>query len=258
MFKLLEIELRKLVPYRFFWLSVIAYLVLMPALFISLYKFNINVRSFEIGINFYNFPEVWQNTTYIAKWFNFLLYVFVLQMVTNEYQFRTIRQNIIDGLSPWQYLAGKVMLLLFFALGSTLLVGILAWLSGLFMSEPPHDQTHMFQKVEFLGYYFIQLLGYLSLALLTGTLVRKAGMAVLAFTTYTLIVEAILRYRFLPAQAGPYLPSQAFGTLVPNPLPSYLGMGPPPAVEPTMVAVSCGYILLFILASGWLIAGKDL
>ncbi|PKL75826.1 MAG: ABC transporter permease, partial [Candidatus Melainabacteria bacterium HGW-Melainabacteria-1] len=119
MFKLLEIELRKLVPYRFFWISVLAYALLMPALFVSFYRFNIQIQSFEIGIDFYNFPDVWHNSAYIAKWFNFLLYVFVLQMVTNEYQFRTIRQNIIDGLSPWQYLSGKVLLLLLFALGST-------------------------------------------------------------------------------------------------------------------------------------------
>lgn len=257
MFKLLEIELRKLLPYRFFWLSVLAYAVLMPALFASLYKFNINVRGFEIGFSFYNFPEVWHNTTYIAGWFNFLLYVFVLQIVTNEYQFRTLRQNIIDGLSPWQALGGKILLLLLFALCSSVFVGLVALICGLTMSET-HDQAKMFLHMEFLGYYFVQLLGYLSLGLLIGTLVRKSGMAVLAFSAYILIVEPVLRFRFLPAEIGPYLPSQTFGSLVANPLPSYLGLGKVAPLDPTMLAVSGGYILAFVVLSGLMVSRSDL
>lgn len=262
MFKLLEIELRKLVPYRFFWISVAAYALLMPALFISLYRFNINVQSFSIGLELYNFPEVWHNSTYIAKWFNFLLYVFVLQMVTNEYQFRTIRQNIIDGLSPMQYLAGKALLLLVFALGSTALVGLLALLSGLFLSESV-DYAKMGLKLEYLGFYFLQLLGYLSLALLIGSLLRKAGIAILGYMAYLLIIEAVLRYAPFMASLkpdiwGPYLPSQTFGSLLPNPLPSYLGMAPPAPVETLPVVLSIGYIVVFIAATGWLIAKRDL
>ncbi|HEY9843850.1 MAG TPA: ABC transporter permease subunit [Candidatus Obscuribacterales bacterium] len=262
MFKLLEIELRKLVPYRFFWLSVIAYALLMPALFVSLHNLNITIRTFTLNLNFYNFPDVWHNSVYIAKWFNFLLYVFVLQVVTNEYQFRTIRQNIIDGLSPWQYLTGKVLLLVLFALCSTLLVGALGLYAGMFLSEN-HDTAHMWEKTEYLGLYFAQLLGYLSMALMIGTLVRKSGMAVLAFTGYILVVEAVLRYApfmssFQPKVWGPYLPSQVLGTLIPNPLPAYFGIGQPAVVDPNMIGISVAYTLAFVLVSGMLIARKDL
>lgn len=257
MFKLLEIELRKLIPYRFFWLAVAAYGILMPALFASLYKFNLNLRGFEIGFNFYNFPEVWNNTTYIASWFNLLLYVFALQIVTNEYQFRTMRQNIIDGLSPWQALGAKFLLMLLFSLCSTVFVGLVALVCGLTMSET-HDQSQMFVHIEYLGYYFAQLMGFLSLALLIGNLVRKGGMAVMAFVAYILIAEPILRFRFLPKEIGPYLPGSAIGGLVPNPLPSYLGFGPLPKLDPNMLLATGGYIVAFALISGWLIASKDL
>lgn len=257
MFKLLEIELRKLIPYRFFWVAVLAYALLMPGLFISLYRFNIQIKTFTLGFNFYNFPEVWHNSAFIAGWFNILLYFFVLQLVTNEYQFRTIRQNIIDGLSRWQYLAGKALLLLFFAICSTALLSLLALLSGFFLSEAVNHEQ-IFQKTEYMGFYFLQLLGYLSFALFIGTLVRKQATSIIVFIGYSLVLENILRYRVLPEAIGPYLPLQILGNLLPNPLPAYFEMAPPPVVETQTMLLSGVYILVFLAASGWLISRRDL
>ncbi|PKL76267.1 MAG: hypothetical protein CVV27_11165, partial [Candidatus Melainabacteria bacterium HGW-Melainabacteria-1] len=132
-----------------------------------------------------------------------------------------------------------------------------ALLSGLFFSEQT-DHSQLFVKTEYLGFYFVQILGYLSLALLMGTVLRKAGMAILGFTVYTLIIEAILRYRFMPDGWGAYLPSQTLSSLLPNPLPGYLGMAPPAPVEAGTIFLSLAYTLGFILLSGWLIAKRDL
>lgn len=255
--KLLEIELRKLIPYRSFWVAVLAYAILMPGLFISLYRFNINIQSFTLGFNFYNFPDVWHNTTYIASWFNVLLYFFVILVVTNEYQFRTVRQNVIDGLSRWQVLLGKVLLLLLFAVASTALVFVVSLLCGVFMAEEG-SQTISFEKVEYVGLYFVQLLGYMSFALLVATLLRKQGMSIIAFLMYSLVVESILRYRFLPKELGPYLPLQAMGSIIPNPLPAYFGMAPAPSFDPTLLTTAVVYILVFMLASGWVLQSRDL
>lgn len=258
MFKLLEIELRKLLPYRAFWLAVVAYGLLMPGLFISLYKLGINARGVSLDFNFYNFPEVWHNSAFIASWFNMLLYFFVLLVVTNEYQFRTIRQNVIDGLSRWQYLAGKVLLLLVFAICSTGLVAVLGLLSGMYLSET-QNTAEMFNKTEYLGLYFVQLLGYLSFALLIGTIVRKQGMSIIIFLGYSLVFETILRYRVLPSDwgLGPYLPLQALGAVIPNPLMGAF-TGVPMEYDLKIVGASLGYTLLFILLSGWVISKRDL
>lgn len=259
MFKLLEIELRKLIPYRAFWLAVVAYALLMPGLFISLYRLNINIQGMSLGFSFYNFPDVWHNTTFIASWFNILLYFFVMLVVTNEYQFRTIRQNVIDGLSRWQYLGGKVMLLLLFAIGSTGLVAVLSLLCGLFLSDKA-NQAEMFVKTEFLALYFVQLLGYLSFALFLATVVRKQGMSIILFLGYSLVFETILRYRVIPESwnIGPYLPLQAIGSVIPNPLPAYFGAPPTKTFDTTILACSAVYILVFIVASGWVIRHRDL
>ncbi len=258
MLKLLEIELRKLLPYRSFWAAVLAYALLMPGLFISLYRLGVNVRGLQLDFNFYNFPEVWHNTTFIASWFNILLYFFVLLVVTNEYQFRTVRQNVIDGLSRWQYLGGKVMLMLLFAIGSTALVSVLGWLCGMFLSET-QNTAQMFVKTEYIGLYFVQLLGYLSFALLVGTLVRKQGMSIVIFLGYSLVFETILRYRILPSEwgLGPYLPLQALGAVIPNPLLASFG-GPPANYDLKIVGVSAAYSVLFILITGFVLNRRDL
>jgi ABC-type transport system involved in multi-copper enzyme maturation permease subunit len=254
---LLEIELRKLVPSRDFWFSVSAYVILVPAVFLSLALFNVRLPSSQVGLNLYDFPEVWHNLAYIAQWVNVLLCVTVLQIVTNEYQLRTIRQNIIDGLSPWQYLWGKVMLLVVFTVASTALLAACALLAGRFMSES-HDLNQMFAKSEYIGLYCLQSFGYLTLALLVGTLVRKTGLAVVCFIGYTLIVEPILRGRLVPAVVGLNLPSYVLGRLVPNPFAGYLGMGAPAPVHPGTIVLSCAYVIAFVLISGWLIASRDL
>ena len=256
MLTLLELELRKLVPSRDFWLSMTAYAMLVPAVFLSLKLFDFTVPKSQVGFNLYGFPDVWHNVAYVAQWVNYLLYVIVLQTVTQEYQFRTIRQNIIDGLSPWQYLWGKVSLLMVFTLGSTLLVAVLAMLGGLFLAERP-DESQMFVKIEYVGLYCLQLFGYLSLALLIGTLVRKTGMAILAFVGYTLMVEPLLRSLLLPRSIGRYLPSHVLGRLIPNPFLGYVGMGAPPPIDPAIIVIGGVYMMVFVLCSGWLIARRD-
>lgn len=262
MLKLLEIEYRKLIPYRSFWMAVLAYALLMPGLFISLHKFHIDVNHMTLGINFYNFPDVWQNNTYIASWFNVLLYFFVILVVTNEYQFRTLRQNVIDGLSRWQVLGSKVLLILSFAIGSTLLVAVVSLLCGMFLAEEGFRQVS-WDKFEYVGLYFIQVLGFMSFALFVATIFRKQGMSIIVFIGYTLVGEALLRYLILPKfhlpiDLGPYLPFQNIGGLIPNPLPVYFGAMKPTPLDPKVIVIACIYTAAFLLCSGFILAKRDL
>ena len=262
MFKLLEIEFRKLIPYRSFWAAVLAYVLLMPGLFISLHKLNINVQNFSLGINFYNFPDVWHNNTYIASWFNVLLYFFLILVVSNEYQFRTVRQNVIDGLSRFQVLGSKMLLMLIFAVGSTILVAVVSLLCGMFLAEEGFREIS-WDKIEYVGLYFVQIIGFMSFALLVTTIFRKQGMSIIVFIGYTLIGENILRYLIfpklhLPLDLGAYLPFQNIGSLIPNPLPAYFGLMEPTLFKPEQLITSVVYICLFLLASVFVLYRRDL
>ena len=254
---LLEIELHKLLPSRDFWLSASTYAVLLPAAFVSLKMFSFEIPNSQMGVNLFVFPDVWRNVTYVGSWVNYLLYVVALQIVTHEYQFRTMRQNIVDGLSPQQYVGGKVILFALLTLASMLLVTALALLGGLVGSA--HTQAvGAFAGSGAVLLYGLQLCGYLALALLLATQTRKTGVAILMFIGYTLMAEPLARGLLLPSAIGRYAPSHVFSQLVPNPFFGYVGMGGSLAVAPTSIALAGVYTAAFIMAAAWLVSRQDL
>lgn len=259
---LLHIEWRKLLPYRAFWLALSAYVLLMPTLFISLHNFNLKVAGNELSISFYNFPDVWHNVAYIASWFNILLYFFVILLVGNEYQYKTFRQNIIDGMSRSQALWAKVLLMFLFALGSTLMVSGLGFLCGYFLGDVTAYPVN-FDKAGYLGLYFLQILGYMSLAFVITHALRKQGMSIVAFLLYAFVAEPVLQYKVLKdwiplPQVAAHLPIQSFGKLIPNPLPAYFGIGEPAVYHAEAVTATVLYIVLFFGASYGLVRWRDL
>ena len=259
--RLLRIEFKKLKAYRAFWLALISYGLLMPALFISIHNFKINVGGSELTISFYNFPDVWHNVSYIASWFNILLYFFVILLVGNEYQYKTFRQNIIDGMSRWQALMAKIYLMLLFALGSTLLVTLVGWGCGVWLGDVA-TYPFSFEKVHFVGYYGLQVLCYMSFALMLTHLLRKQGMSIVVFLLYAFVAEPVLQYKVfkdwipLPTVAES-LPLDTFGALITNPFPAYFGIGEVTAVEPKTLGLSVIYLLVFLSAGGLLTQKRD-
>ncbi|PIQ25613.1 hypothetical protein COW36_21465 [bacterium (Candidatus Blackallbacteria) CG17_big_fil_post_rev_8_21_14_2_50_48_46] len=251
--RLLSIELRKIVWYRAFWISALAYLVLMPLLFISMANFKIEVGAkTSIGLNFYLFPDVWHHAAYMASWFNLLLYFFVILLVTNEFQFRTLRQNIIDGLSRSEVLIGKLLLLLLFTLVSTLLVAVVAFGCGLAYGNG-FDPATAFDKINYLALFFLQCYATLIFALFLSLLVQKQGLTIIVYLFYSLVIEPVLHYRILPQGWGEYLPMKIISELIPNPLPALLGLGVTRTVELQTILIALGYMVLMVVASwGWL------
>jgi hypothetical protein len=258
MFHLLEIELRKLVPSRDFWLSISAYVFLLPAAFVSLKLFSFEVPNSQMGINLFVFPDVWHNISYVGSWVNYLLYVVVLQVITHEYQHRTMRQNVIDGLSPREYVMGKVSLLALFTLASMLLVAALALLGGWVGSADAAHGIGSFAGGSAVLLYGLQLFGYVALALFLGTLTRKTGAAILAFIGYTLMLEPLLRGLILPTAIGRYAPSYVLGRLVPNPFFGYVGMGGSLTVGTTTILLAAAYAAVLVAAASWLVTRQDL
>lgn len=259
---ILQVEWRKIAPYRAFWLAFSAYVLLMPALFISLHNFNLKVAGNELSISFYNFPDVWHNVAYISSWFNILLYFFVILLVGNEYQYKTFRQNIIDGMSRSQALWAKVLLMLGFAGGSTIMVAAMGFLCGYFLGDVATYPVR-FDKASYLGLYLLQVLGYMSLAFVITHTLRKQGMSIVAFLLYAFVAEPVLQYKVLKdwiplPEVAAHLPIQSFGKLIPNPLPAYFGIGDAAVYHGEAVTVTVIYIVVFLLVSYGLVRWRDL
>jgi len=55
------------------------------------------------------FPEVWHTVAYGSSMFTFIPAVLIIMFITNEYTYKTHRQNVIDGWSRAQFLTSKMI-----------------------------------------------------------------------------------------------------------------------------------------------------
>jgi len=257
MIRLLEIELRKLLPTRDFRLSLLAYIVLLPACVAAFKLFSFEVSNTSVGIGLFGFPDVWLNVAYLASWMDCLLYVIVLQIVTSEYQLRTLRQNVIDGLSRREYVIGKAALLASIALASTVYAAAIALLAG-WIGSPGAPAASVFEGAGAMAFLALQLCGYLALALLIGTLARKPGAAILAFFAYVLAVEPLSGALMFSGGVSRHLPSSVFAALVPNPFYGYVGMRVILSARTWIAVTAALYTVLLMLATQRVVARQDL
>jgi len=184
---LLKIDLKKLTNYRTFWVVCGIYfitLAFVTASGMEVLKFaNSKIEDFGGSINInrvplYHFPDVWQNLIYVAGFFKFVLGVMVIISVTNEFAYRTVRQNVIDGLSRLEFIKSKVMTNAVLAGLSTVLLFLIALIAGMIYSPEIHF-TELIDDIEFFPAYFLQVFGYLSFALLISVFINRAGLTII-------------------------------------------------------------------------------
>ena len=129
--RLLLIEYHKMIANRSSRMLIIAYFLLLSLIAsIAAIKFDIGTIEFplaEQGI--FNFPYIWHFNSFIAALFKIFLAVVIVSMVANEYSYKTIKQNLIDGLSKYELLKSKVLMVVALSLSSTVFIFILSFLS---------------------------------------------------------------------------------------------------------------------------------
>ena len=76
----------------------------------------------SLGFSVFNFPDIWMNLAYMLSFFKILLAVIIVIHVSNEYAFRTLRQNIIDGMSKIEIIVAKELVIIIMAIFSTLML----------------------------------------------------------------------------------------------------------------------------------------
>ena len=187
---LLRAEIRKLLPYRTVWVVLLLFAGLL-AFFVSVGG-NVTINGQTAGNSLYAFPGLWGKLAYVASYFHLLLGILLIILITDEFQFRTFRQQLIDGASPAGLVQGKV------AVSGLLTVfgAIVVLLVGLYFGLTHADDTSVSATeglFDALLRYAVQALGYLSLAALFGFLIRKSGPAILLFLLYSWVIEPLLR-----------------------------------------------------------------
>jgi ABC-type transport system involved in multi-copper enzyme maturation permease subunit len=272
MIRLLKLELRKIIPYRMFWIMLGIYIFSMIFFFYGLPSlidyFSMRSQAPEIKLlkNFlYNFPDIWQNLSWAAS-LRFFIKIFLgmvmIVIVTNEYTYLTVRNNIINGLSRTDFLMSKVYLAGLFSLVATLFVFIMGVILGLIYS-PSSGASHFFGKMDFLAGYFIETLAYLLFSMMIAILVKRTGFAIGLLFVYP-IIEIIVQQK-IADNIQPFLPVNAINHILRTPNTSLIQYNSPDfdvelqtGLAAQDIVVALAYAALFVVISLWVIRKRDL
>lgn len=256
MFKVLHIEWLKIRRYRTFWVLSILFIVAI---------LSINYISFEaknsishgrgdllLGSPF-NFPNIWQTITYLSSYALFIPGLFIITLITNEYNYKTHRQNIIDGWSRKTFIHAKLAMVVCVALVATFMVFLNVLLFGFSIGN-----SISFEHSKYLFYFFIQALSYGSVALLIGLFIKRSGLSIAIFFLYSLILENVLKLILnrYGGNIGNYLPLKTTDALIPVP---FIGnMMPHQPDMTTALIMSCFYLTLYYGLANWRFKIADL
>lgn len=194
--RLLSIELQKIWKNKASRVLTISYFVLLSFIaLIASIKFDIGNFNFHLAdMGIFNFPYIWHFNTYIADFLNFFLAIVIVSMVANEYSYGTLKQNLIDGMSKKELLTSKFLTVVLFSAMTTVYIFIMSLILGYSFSSYTEFGI-VFSELEYLGAFFIKLVGFFSLCLFFGILVKRSAFAI-GFLLLSYIVEGILHLVF--------------------------------------------------------------
>jgi ABC-type transport system involved in multi-copper enzyme maturation permease subunit len=140
-------------------------------------------------------------------------------LITNEYTFKTHRQNIIDGWSRRDFMLAKLLDVVLIVLMVTLLYGTVAYFIG--NTNTTEKQASHWSLAYYIGLFALQTFSQLSLAFMVGLLVRKSYIALAIFLFYSIVAEPIavnlLRYKFFKNDMGRFFPLELSDRMIPPP-----------------------------------------
>jgi ABC-type transport system involved in multi-copper enzyme maturation permease subunit len=190
--RLLQIEFIKLWNNRASKVLIISYFVLLTSIaLVAAIKFDIGPIQFHLAEQgIFNFPYIWHFNTYVTAIFKLFLAIVIVSMMANEYSNKTIKQNLIDGLSKKEFIMSKFLTVISFALVSTVFVFVVSMILGLIYSDF-NELSIIFSGLEFLPAFFLKLVGFFSFCLFLGILVKRSAFA-LGFLILWAILEQLV------------------------------------------------------------------
>lgn len=223
---LFKIDLKKMTSYRTFWIVAGLYFFMIgigAASGMEVLKFvsrmvegfgqNININRIPL----YHFPDVWTNLIWTCGLLKIILGVMVIISVSNEFTYRTARQNIIDGLSRWEFVLSKILMNVVLSFASVVVLFIVGLLTGMIYS-PSIEFGKMITDLEFFLGYFLEVFMLLSLAMMIGILVQRAGLAIVLLLL-SWFIEWVIRATLFKNMADSdrpdrFFPMYAMGNIV--------------------------------------------
>ncbi len=261
-------------------LSIIYFALLTSIALIAAIKFDIGPIKFHLAeMGIFNFPYIWHFNTYMAAILKFFLLLVIVSMMANEYSYKTLKQNLIDGLSKKEFILSKFYAVIAFALISTVFVFVVSLILGLSYSDY-NELSIITSDLEYILAFFIKLVGFFSFGLFLGILVKRSAFAVGAMLVWLIgesMFKGYLFWTFKNAENTSekvdsimqFLPLEAMTNLIKEPF-SRLGavrsaantMGETftksYAVDFSTILIVCVWTFVFIYLSYALLKKRDL
>ncbi|PCH76236.1 MAG: ABC transporter permease [Flavobacteriaceae bacterium] len=276
MFRLLNIEIHKLKHSRASKVLILLYFALLTSIsLIATIKFDIGPIQFHLAdMGIFNFPYIWHFNTFAASIFKFFLLLVIVSMMANEYSNKTLKQNLIDGLSKKEFILSKFYTVVALAALSTLFVFIVSLVLG-YMYSDYTELSIVMDDIEFLFAFFIKLVGFFSFGLFLGILIKRSAFAVGGLLIWLFIENAFIK-GFLFWKMRPHMddimrifPLEAMSNLIKEPgtrldavksIGKQVGenWGGKISVQPLDLLIVMVWTLIFIYLSYLLVKKRDL
>jgi len=182
----------------------------------------------------YNFPGVWNFTTWTVALLKIFLGLIIVFSICQEFSNRMFKQNTIDGLSREEFIGSKLLTIIIFTFISTVLVfGITMFLG--YQYSTTTESSQVYKEVFFIGNYFLKLFAFFCFLMFLSILLRKSVFVFLAFfaiwvgeailggiETYTKVAgtQAAERNQILQNDFffSKLFPLESMSNLIPNPM----------------------------------------
>lgn len=249
----------KVKKYKTFWAFLILFVVTLGGINYAVYTLDTKVHTAsqgQINIDLFTFPQVWSTTAWCSSFSVLLLGLLVIVLLTNEYTFKTHRQQIIDGLSRKQFMTGKWLTIGILIIFTWLLYFIITLLIG-----DRANQASVFDGFYYAGYFLIKVVLSISVAFMFALLFKRSGLAIALYLAYALILEGIIGHLFnnIIDGLGYFLPLASGGYLVSNPFRQIMPGMESVHIQTGWILLTCFcYIILFIGISYRYIQRADL
>ena len=265
MINLLQIEWLKIKRYTgfillssFFVLGAVAVNIIVY-LFIKNVLSEVEVSKLFLGAYPFGFDKVWTTVSYYSSFFLMLPALLMVILITNEFNYKTHRQNIIDGWSRFEFLKVKLAMAVLFALACTLVVIITALIFGL--TSGTDFSLNGFENI---GYFLLKAISYNMVAILISLLTKRSGVAIALFFIYTIFENGVSMLLFFLGvklkknsnfdwgNMGNYLPMNSSDGLLGSPLDQFSGIAKsilPSNFNTTVLVFALCYLVIFYLWS---------
>ena len=271
MLRLFSIEYFKLKNTRYFWILCGLFILFLLSVPIAAKAFldflsaqgemitGLGVLLNELPL--FDFVDIWQNLTWVYRSFSILLGFIVVISVCSEYSYGTIKQNVIDGLSPRQFLWSKLSFILGISLVMSLVVMLIGLIMGL-MWSPVKTLPFIVKNIAFIGAYFMHLLAFQLFCLVIALLIRRSGITLALLIFYVYVIEpigtAILQYKYKLTLLADIFPIRAINNMIHFPFGKYALQETQTYVSIQDIVIWALYMALMYILADRLISKRDL